>query len=338
MRRMEALLASLDIKTAARNFAIPLSSFFPILALYILHPSSFQSTWKGRTFYLFFIWLLLLELILNWEKLSQKNLTSLKKPRIIAICISASIPTVYVIGLNFLGLNQIVIKIGKQIGAFWLGTWPLSLEYLVFTAVFTITIWLAYKTDGLKQFSISLCFLGAIGIIYMIDTFYPYGNFTPFQAFVPFTASSSAQVLNWMGYETVFLPYQIEGTPILKVWSSSGSAQFGIGWPCAGVQSLFIYTFVMLLFLKKTPLSTIKKVILFIIGAIGTYIANILRIASIFIIAVNRGDVATFHNYYGGLYSMTWIATYLLIIILSRAIYAKLPILKMKLQKLNWPK
>jgi len=243
-----------------------------------------------------------------------------------------------VIGVNLLGLNQIIIELGKQIGAFLLSTWPLSLEYLVFTTFFTITIWLAYKIDGLKQFSISLCFLGAIGTIYMIDTFYPYGVFTPFQAFVPFTASSAAQVLNWMGYATSFLPYQVKGTPVLEVSGSSGSVKFGIGWPCAGVQSLFIYTFVILLFLKKTTIPTIQKIIYFLIGAIGTYIVNILRIVSIYIIALNRGDVRTFHDYYGELYSITWIVAYLLIIILSRTIPAKLSILKIKLQKLNWAK
>ena len=152
--------------------------------LYILDSGSFNYTWKGRTFYLFFLWLLFLELILAWEKLTQKNLASLRKSRIVAIGVTASIPVVYVIGVNLLGLNSILIELGKQIGTYWHHDWPLSLEYLVFAIFFTATIWLAYKVDGLKQFSISLCLLGAIGTIYMIDTFYPYGTFTPFQAFV----------------------------------------------------------------------------------------------------------------------------------------------------------
>jgi len=157
-----------------------------------------------------------------------------------------------------------LIEIGKQILTFWhfsldnLQHWPISLEYLVFTIFFTATIWLAYEVEDLKHFSISLCLLGAIGTIYMIDTFYPYGAFTPFQAFVPFTASSAAQVLNWMGYKTSFLPYHVQGTPVLYVSGSSGSVGFGIGWSCAGVQSLFIYTCVILLFLKKSAIPMIQ--------------------------------------------------------------------------------
>jgi len=153
--------------------------------LYIVDPVSFNLMWKGRTFYLFFLWLPFLELILAWEKLTQKNLASLKKFRIVAIGITVSIPIVYVICVNLLGLNSMLIELGKQIGTYWHHDWPLALEYLVLAIFFTATIWLAYEVDGLKVFSISLCFLGAIGTIYMIDTFYPYGTFTPFQAFVP---------------------------------------------------------------------------------------------------------------------------------------------------------
>ena len=60
--------------------------------------------------------------------------------------------------------------------------------------------------------------------------------------------------------------------------------------------------------------------IIFVIGAVGTYIVNILRIVSIYVIAINQGDWRTFHDYYGELYSITWIIAYLLIIILSRRI------------------
>jgi len=339
LTRTRLFLTQIKIEDVAKNLVIPFSFITPILMLFVLDPNSFNYTWKGRTLYLFFLWLLFLELILDWEKLTQKNLASLKKSRIVVMGIMASIPIAYVIGVTFLGLDQMLIEIGKQILTFWhfsldnLQHWPISLEYLIFTIFFATTIWLAYKVDGLKQFSISLCLLGAIGTIYMIDTFYPYGTFAPFQAFVPFTASLAAQVLNWMGYKTSFLPYQVQGTPVLYVSGSSGSVGFGIGWPCAGVQSLFIYTCVILLFLKKSAIPMIQKIIYFIIGAIGTYIVNILRIVSIYVIAINQGSSAAqvFHDYYGELYSITWIIAYLIIIILSRTIPAKLSALKVKL-------
>ncbi len=36
----------------------------------------------------------------------------------------------------------------------------------------------------------------------------------------------------------------------------------------------------------------------------------LMKRATIFIIAVNHGDWSLFHNYYGELYSMTWIMAY----------------------------
>ena len=114
LTRMRFFLTQINIKACAKNLVIPFSFITLILMLFVLDLNSFNYTWKGRTLYLFFLWLLFLELILDWEKLAQKNLASLKKSRIVVIGIMASIPIVYVIGVNFLGLDQMLIGIGKQ--------------------------------------------------------------------------------------------------------------------------------------------------------------------------------------------------------------------------------
>jgi len=368
LSRIRLFLTQINKRAAAKNLAISFSFILPIFILYLLYPASFNSTWKGRALYFFFVWLLFLELILGWKKLTKK-LSSSKKSRIVAMVITASVPVVYVMSVNLFGLNSMLIEWGKRMGAGLPYDWPLALEYLVLTIFFTATIWLAYGVKGLKQFSVSLFLLGAIGTVYTIDTFYPYGIFKPFQAFVPFTASSAAKVLNWMGYKTYFSGRIYEGTPQLVAFNSSGRTAFFIGWPCAGVQSLFIYTFVILLFLKDAPFALRWKVvhaaipkklkfmvggkrinflvknkiiraaivraeklvvavlrmvpfyIIIGIGAVGTYIVNILRIVSIYVIAINQGmDAAlVFHSFYGEFYSMTWIIAYLIIIIILSA-------------------
>jgi exosortase/archaeosortase family protein len=238
--------------------------------------------------------------------------------------------------------------------------------------LFTISVWLAYGSGGLKEFSISLFFLGAIGTVYMVDTFYPFGAFVVFQALVPVTASSAAQVLNWMGYQAYILANPAGNMPTLIVFDPADplrrQAGYNIGWPCAGVQSLFIYTFSMLLFLKEAPLrlglasihasiSNRSKLIarsgriafllksrsleaakplflkalellpsfaIFAIGALGTYVVNIFRIVSIYIVTINAGPQGqaagqTFHDYFGELYSLTWIIVYITIVALITA-------------------
>jgi thaumarchaeosortase len=310
---------------------LPLFSFIlPFLILYYLDPNSFEKTWKGRTYYLFFLWLFFLEIILNWEELQTRKISKMKSARTIAFIVTLLIPTVYVIVSNFCGLNHVIEDLAKQNNITWASMMPLSTEYLVFAVFSVIIILLEYGVSGLKDFSISTVFLGIIGVIYTIDNVYPYGRFTPFQILVPTTATFAANVLNLMGYETrisFISNHPIYGSmPLLTAWDSQGrsSGPIAIAWPCSGVESLLIYTVTILLFLKKSGIPWKHRVIYFIIGAIVTYFINILRIVTIFVISINGGDISDFHNYYGQLYSISWIISYPLIIIGSRALWRKI--------------
>jgi len=215
--------------------------------LFLIDPSSFQSTWKGRAQYLLFLGFFLLELFTARKKLLKNKFGLIKRKRTLAIGAAMAAPTIYVISVSMFGLSHAVIEIGELFGAgqygewFLKDSWPLSLEYLILTGLFTVSIKLVYKIKGLKQFLASLFFLGATGTFYMIDTFYPYGTFTALQSFVPFTASSATLVLDWMGYGTRLFagPY---GAVHMLVGGPTGGAHWYLYWPCAGVHNLFIYT------------------------------------------------------------------------------------------------
>ncbi len=305
---------------------LPLFSFIiPFLILYSLYPESFEATWKGRTYYLFFLWLFLLEIILNWEKLQARKLDKMKSARTVTFTIALLIPTVYVIVANFYGLNYMIENLAEQHNIPFASWIPLSTEYLVFAVLFALIVLLEYGISALRDFSISAVFLGIIGVIYTIDNVYPFGAFTPFQITVPTTATLAANVLNLMGYQTRFLS-PTYGMPVLIAWDSQGrsSLPFAIGWPCSGVESLLIYSVTILLFLQKSVIPWKHRIIYFVIGGIVTYFINILRIVTIFVISINGGDVWGFHNYYGQLYSISWIASYPFIIVVSRALWRKI--------------
>jgi len=300
----------------------PVFSFIvPFLILYLLYPNSFEATWKGRTYYLFFLWLVSLEIILGWEEIQTSKVDKLRSIRAFAFVITLLLPTIYVVAANFYGLNSVIEEIAEQRNITWANVMPLSTEYLVFAVLFTLVILLEYGTNGLRD-SISTLFLGIIGAIYTIDNIYPQGRFTPFQVFVPTTTTLAAKVLDLMGYMTRL--GTSNGMPTLIAWNSQGVWGAKIAWPCAGIESLLIYTVTILLFLKKTAISWKHKIIYFIIGAIVTYLINILRIVTIFTIAINGGDYMRFHDYYGQLYSITWIISYPLLIIGSRALWSKI--------------
>ncbi|HVP92275.1 MAG TPA: exosortase/archaeosortase family protein, partial [Acidobacteriota bacterium] len=127
-------------------------------------------------------------------------------------------------------------------------------------------------------------------------------------SFVPLISSIVASVMQKLGYAV-----QMGVLPDGSVQMLVNNYGFLIYWPCAGVYSLFIYTFVILLFLKNSPMSLLGKLGCFVIGAVGTFFVNVLRIISIINIYVTQGAAAggIFHSYYGELFFLAWIVFYL---------------------------
>jgi exosortase/archaeosortase family protein len=309
---------------------LPLLAFLvPMIWLYFLDASSFESMWKGRTFELFFVWLIGLELILGWENFRA---TKLKRwsPRTVALIVLMILPTIYVYASYYLGLNNSITSwaLANNLQGGWASAMPVSMEYLAFAVFFTAIVFLSFGKKGLINYAIPAFFMVMVGAIYIVDNVYPYGQFTLFQAFVPTAAASAAAIFNLMGYTTFLTDYSdpTHGTmPILTVSGPAGSTQFGIAWPCAGIESFLIYTVVVLLFLKRMPISWKAKIGFFIFGAAVTYFINILRIVTIFTIGMQYGsaspEVDLFHSYYGPLYSITWIIAYPLVIFLAQGLW-----------------
>ena len=310
--------------------ALPVISFIPAFSiLYILYPASFEATWKGRTFYLFFMWLVCLELILNWDKIQKPKVNRTRSVRTVLFIAVLVLPTVYVIASNYLGINDALVNLATKynVDPTLVGWVPLSTEYLVLTVFFVLTVYLGFGARSLKDFALPAIFLAAIGIMYTIDNFFPNGTFTPFQLPVPITTQLAADVLNLMGHATRIT--ETTGTPdgwlsILHVIDPKTgldiiSPPIAIAWPCAGVESLIIYTITILVFLQGSTISWTRRAIYFVFGAVVTFFINVLRIVTLFTIALQYGDQSSqfndFHFYYGQLYSITWIMLYPLIII-----------------------
>lgn len=338
----------------SKKIFLALSKLFPILSfvaafsiLYHLDPVSFNYTWKGRTYYLFFVWALFLETLLYWDDLKMGEWKP-KSIKTVIFPITLLLPIIYVITANYVSFNgyanfnELVVKwaINYKIGGpnLWdiqhfSGKMPLAIEYLVFTVILELIIVAGHGVSKLGKYSLSTFFLGLIGFVYLIDNLYPYGSFTPFQIIVPITASLATFFLNLMGYRATLevsngvLPsIRMEELKNLNGGKFLGS--IGIGWQCSGVDSLIMYSVITLTFLKSSSLSWRGKIGCFIVGAIVTYFVNIFRIISIFVIGTIHGvgseEWWRFHDYYGPLYSITWITVYPLIITAVSSLWRKL--------------
>ena len=143
---------------------LPLFAFVvPLALLFGLNPAdpylnlsaqdSFQLMWKGRTFELFFIWLIALEFILNWEifksKISKQN-----KAKLAAVAIALLLPTIYVISEYYFGLNAAIANFSLQNGVAFYDSMPLAIEYLAFLSSFLLNYFPVFWEKGFSR----LCF------------------------------------------------------------------------------------------------------------------------------------------------------------------------------------
>jgi exosortase/archaeosortase family protein len=305
----------------------PLAAFaVPLLWIYLLIPASFDLLWKGRTFQLFFVWLILLELILGWETLQKGGINKPTKTKFAGLLIALLLPTVYVVVSNYFGLNTTIVESSKQAGVYWYNDMPAAVEYIVFAGFFGIMAFLILGLKGLKSFSIPILFSVTIGAVFIIDSVYPNGQFAPFQFLVPATSMFASNVLGFMGYKTT-LNISQGNLPQLTVTDPSNplrTASFGIAWPCAGIESLLIFAVTIMLFLKRMPISWQAKVGFFAFGAGVTYLINIFRIVGIYVFTINGGDENVFHQTYGPLFPIAWIVSYPLIILGSQSLWGRI--------------
>lgn len=302
---------------------------------------TFNWTWKGRMFYLFFLWLLFVESIIDWDDIIQS--TPKRSWRILFSLIFALIPTIYILAINFLGLNQIVLQLGEYFnidpGDFIYFHWPLSCEYVVFAVSFITAVLIAYKTNGLKLFSISFAFLGGVAAAYMFDTIYPFGVFKPLQAFALPTAATTAAIFELLGYKTMLyypVPYGESNLPSLSIIVGGKPATVAIAWACAGVHSLLLYILIISVVFKKMQASAFRKLLYFIIGLFGTYLVNVFRIFSILLVILNHGTEAGkyFHDTYAELYFFIWMFAYIALIALIQR-FSLVERIKLAFQKLS---
>jgi len=315
---------------------LPLIAFAaPLALLFLLNPvdpylqvsvqGSFQLMWKGRTFQLFFVWLILLEFILSWDAFKPK-LSRRDTWKIGVFAVALLLPTVYALAEYYFGLNGAVANWSWANGVAFYDSMPLSFEYIVFSALFFLIVVLYFGREGLRKLVLPGLFAALVGLIYMVDNVFPNGEFTPFQIMVPTTATLAEKVLNLFGCVTSM--GSENGMPVLSASGPLGSTRFSIAWPCAGIESFLIFTAVVLLFLGQMKISWKAKAGYFAVGVVITYFINVLRIVTIFNIGMQYGaespQVQMFHFYYGPLVSVIWIMCYPLVIFATQAAWHKI--------------
>ena len=192
------------------------------------------------------------------------------------------------------------------------------MEYIMFSISFLGTTLLAYGKSALKIFSISLGLIMGISFVYLIDTWFPYGAFWPFQILTRPTAALAAAILQSLGFQfSLTITAGLDASPVVTLQTGLPLST-SIEWVCAGVHSLLLYSLLIVLFFRKNTIAASYKIGYFIVGMIGTFMVNVLRVVTYVAILATQGVVVArvFHDTYGELFFAGWIFLYISLIIL----------------------
>jgi len=132
------------------------------------------------------------------------------------------------------------------------------------------------------------------------------GIATPLQAIVPAEVRVTVAILGALGIDAASAGNQ------LVVWNSSGAPQtLFISWNCVGWQSLILLGLSLVVGLRG-PMGWASRVEVILFGILGTVLVNLVRIATVCVLAAAAGylPAVLFHDYGGTLLLVGWLFTF----------------------------
>ncbi len=277
----------------------------PIIYTLILYPDTFNMSWnEGRGGFLFALAFIFAELVGLKYRIDRKR---------VYIAIPIIILTfVYFTALDY-GLRDYIRIIGEQYKINLIDSWIWMWDFIVLAIFMTSLLLLFFRKKFIRIAPASPIYLIGSAIILSLDAFFPFDTLGPLQFIVPYVLKIDEWLIN-----TLNLGKAYANNNLLLLSGNKGAMALQVFWPSAGVHSMIIYTLVMLAFLLKMSIPRRRMIIYFIIGAIGTFTVNMIRIfsLSLFVLMVSANPVAfeEFHSIAGEIMFLPWLAIYLFLI------------------------
>jgi thaumarchaeosortase len=282
----------------------------PILFTFFAYPDSFNLSWnQGRGGFLFAIAFIGAELIGTNKNISRKRF-------FVVIGLSA-LTLVYFIALP-LGLRDAIIAAGPYYRVHIIFSWIWMWDFIVMAIYVISSVAILFGNRWYKIASAGAIYLAGSAIILSLDAFFPYDTLGPLQSVVPLYLQIDQHVIRFINNHITIVG---TGTPaiangnLLTLNGLHGPFTLKVFWPSAGVQSMIIYSLVMLAFLLKMEIPVRRKLVYFGLGIMGTVSVNLIRIISLslfaLIITTNVKEWEGFHSIAGELMFLPWLGIYL---------------------------
>jgi len=292
--------------------AFPILEVVSLAGFYFVRPAAmFEWMWVGYaalTYAAFFV-------VLTWLYYRIVSKEKRAETRVVWVGVISFLGGISVYQLLLYGteLPQLIYQAGSALGLRDAPTpalshnWMVSIDFIVFTVYAVGLITSFFGVKSLKYFLGPIIYSVALICVFLIDAAYPLTQFTIFQQWVPAIVFLVANLLRAL---------RVNVTYSKDVLYTPKSGAIVIGWPCAGVHSLLIYTAVAYSFLQTLTISRVRKLIYLSIGFFGTYMTNILRIAVIiFGNYYFNWDIYMIHYYAGELFFIIWVVAFLFMVV-----------------------
>jgi len=270
----------------------------------------------GRGGFLFVLFFLAFELM-DYRKTASPHLSRNRK---------LAIAAVFLVGLAYFGaiaffrpLTDWIYWVGRILGAQGDEVNPNSVSWLMATDYMALTLYMVglavafFGRRAVPKIITAIVISAGMVIFFLLDAFFPYRELWWLQGWAEFIVAA-----------VVFLAW-VSGQPIfgsgnhLTILGKYGTWHLQVFWPSVGVESMLIFSLVMIVFAVKFSAPAKRKVIYAVVGAAGTVFLNVVRVfmISYYGVCCATSEVAldAFHNTIGQFLYPVWIIAYLYIVL-----------------------
>jgi len=213
------------------------------------------------------------------------------------------------------GLVNFIYAIARVLGASgdYSNSFLMATDFIVDTIYIAILSVTLFTLGVIRRIITPLVFGLGMLLFYLLDAFLPYGSIGPLQFWANFIVAGVALLAN-------LFKLPIYGvTNHLTIDGVYGQYRLVVYWPSVGVQSMLIYSVVMIAVAAKLQAPRIRKVVYAAVGVVVTVLLNVVRVFSIayygYAYATSGQQLDAFHNTIGEVLFLIWITAYLFLII-----------------------
>jgi thaumarchaeosortase len=296
----------------------------PILFTLVAYPDTFSLSWnEGRGGFLFAMAFIAAELVGIRYCITRE--------RFFIVAALAAVTIAYFVALP-MGLRDSIRDAAPLYNVALVDSWIWMWDSIVMSLFVSVSLVVFFRKRWYKIAPAGAIFLAGTAAFLATDAFFPYDTLGPLQFIVPIYLQIDQALVNFIDANVMNVGPENPESPakpatargnLLILNGLHGPFALQVFWPSAGVDSMIIFTLVMLAFLLKMEIPAKRKIMYFIIGSFGTAAVNVIRIISLslyaLVVTTTVSEWEAFHSVAGMIMFLPWLGVYLGIVMYTES-------------------